>query len=414
MLTLLACLPLSAAEEPKAAEGIDHSIPVAELAVQTRPMRKEQLEKLLEEWMGALELQATQTADAIIKVKSGGLSEEEAKKWKAIEKESHEKELEIAKRLKVVIKSLEQKGGDVEQAKKYALAITNPSESSGSGGKLKTFGGVVSNWFKDPSGGGAFLTNLLTAVAILIGFWFLSKLATRLVKKGFTEKVHVSRILRDFVIRFVGGLVMLIGVLVAISSLGIGVGPMMAALGAGGFILGFALQETLGNFASGMMIMVYQPFDEGDFVELAGVSGKVEKMSLVSTTLLTLDNKELIIPNKKAWGETITNYTGRDIRRVDLVFGIGYGDDIDQATKVLREVAEAHNLVLEDPGVTVGVHSLGDSSVNLFLRPWSKTLNYWDVYWDLTKTAKQRFDEEGITIPFPQRDVHMHQVGSES
>ena len=158
------------------------------------------------------------------------------------------------------------------------------------------------------------------------------------------------------------------------------------------------------------MIMIYQPFDEGDFVEISGVSGKIEKMSLVSTVLLTVDNKELIIPNKKAWGETITNYSGRDVRRVDLVFGIGYADDIEKTMRVLRALAAEHALVLEDPGTRVGVHSLADSSVNIFLRPWSKTDDYWDVHWDLTKAAKLKFDEEGISIPFPQRDVHVHQV----
>jgi small conductance mechanosensitive channel len=140
------------------------------------------------------------------------------------------------------------------------------------------------------------------------------------------------------------------------------------------------------------------------------VSGKIEKMSLVSTVLLTIDNKELIIPNKKAWGETITNYSGRNVRRVDLVFGIGYSDDIERTISVLRVLAAEHAMVLEDPGTKVGVHSLGDSSVNIFLRPWSKTEDYWDVHWDLTKAAKLKFDEEGISIPFPQRDVHVHQV----
>ena len=161
-----------------------------------------------------------------------------------------------------------------------------------------------------------------------------------------------------------------------------------------------------------MMIMIYQPFDEGDFVEISGVSGKIEKVSLVSTVLPTVDNKELIIPNKKAWGETITNYSGRDVRRVDLVFGIGYSDDIDKSMRVLRALATELALVLEDPGTKVGVHSLGDSSVNIFLRPWSRTDDYWDVHWDLTKAAKHAFDSEGISIPFPQRDAHVHQVST--
>ncbi len=158
--------------------------------------------------------------------------------------------------------------------------------------------------------------------------------------------------------------------------------------------------------------MVYQPFDVDDYVEIGGVSGKVKQMSLVSTTLLTADNKVLIIPNKLAWGDTITNYNGENTRRVDLLFGIGYQDDIPKAIDVLRELAAAHELVLEEPEVNIKVHQLADSAVNLICRPWVKTEDYWTVYWDLTRQAKEQFDTEGISIPYPQRDVHMHQVAT--
>ena len=199
-----------------------------------------------------------------------------------------------------------------------------------------------------------------------------------------------------------------VGILMALSILGVQIGPLMAALGAGGFIVGFALQDTLGNFASGLMIMVYRPFDVDDYIAVAGGEGTVKEMSLVSTTLLTVDNKVLIIPNKKAWSDTIVNFTGRDIRRVDLVFGIGYDDNIRHATDVLMEVAGEHKLVLDEPPVMVNVDELADSSVNLLCRPWVKTKDYWAVRWDLTRQVKERFDAEGISIPFPQRDVHMH------
>jgi small conductance mechanosensitive channel len=157
-----------------------------------------------------------------------------------------------------------------------------------------------------------------------------------------------------------------------------------------------------------MLIMVYRPFDVDDYVTVAGVSGTVKEMSIVSTTLLTPDNKLLVIPNKKAWSDTIINFTGKDIRRVDLVFGIGYGDDIQHATDVLKEIAGKHALVLDEPALTVHVDELADSSVNLFCRPWVKTKDYWPVHWDLTRQVKERFDAEGISIPFPQRDVHTH------
>jgi small conductance mechanosensitive channel len=202
--------------------------------------------------------------------------------------------------------------------------------------------------------------------------------------------------------------VFVVGILMALAVLGVQIGPLMAALGAGGFIVGFALQETLASFASGLMIMVYRPFDVDDYISVAGMEGTVKEMSLVSTKLLTIDNKVLIIPNKKAWGDTIVNFTGRDIRRVDLVFGIGYGDDIQHATDLLMEIAREHTLVLDEPPVTVHVDALADSSVNLFCRPWVKTTDYWTVHWDLTRQVKDRFDAEGISFPFPQRDVHTY------
>ncbi|WP_105043024.1 mechanosensitive ion channel family protein [Rubritalea profundi] len=344
------------------------------------------------------------------RINSNELKGEDVAQFEALVKESHGKELEISERLKVVLVELEAKGGDVKEAQAYINSAMDVSAELDSTGKVQYVIGIFSLWFMDREGGIVFAGRLGVAAAVMLGFWFLSRLSKRLVKKAFVKNQKGSRIMRNFTIRSIGWVVMTIGIMVALSTLGVEVGPMMAALGAGGFIIGFALQDTIANFASGMMIMVYRPFDEGDFVEISGISGKVEKMSLVSTTLLTLDNKELIIPNKKAWGETITNYSGRDVRRVDLVFGIGYTDDIEKTIRVLRALSVEHALVLEDPGTTVGVHSLGDSSVNIFLRPWSKTEDYWDVHWDLTKAAKQKFDDEGISIPFPQRDVHVQQI----
>jgi small conductance mechanosensitive channel len=388
----------------------DIGIPVSQLVAQLRPMRKALLEKHAELWLRALEEQIKQTSICSFRVHSSEIKEEDRKKFIVLEHESHKKELEISKRAKVVVAALAAKGGDVIEAEAYIKSATDISKELDSTGKAQYVVGIIVNWFKDPEGGIVFAKRLATAVFIMVGFWFLAKLVKSLVKKSFSRRQKGSRILRDFTIRSITWVVMLIGLMAALSSLGIEVGPMMAAMGGVGFILGFALQDTLANFASGMMIMIYQPFDEGDFVEISGVSGKIEKMSLVSTVLLTIDNKELIIPNKKAWGETITNYSGRNVRRVDLVFGIGYSDDIERTISVLRVLAAEHAMVLEDPGTKVGVHSLGDSSVNIFLRPWSKTEDYWDVHWDLTKAAKLKFDEEGISIPFPQRDVHVHQV----
>ncbi|MDH3879810.1 MAG: mechanosensitive ion channel family protein, partial [Desulfobacterales bacterium] len=207
-------------------------------------------------------------------------------------------------------------------------------------------------------------------------------------------------------------LIFIVGFVVALSMLEINVGPLLAAIGAAGFIIGFALQGTLSNFAAGIMILIYRPYDVGDFVDIGGTFGTVDAMTIVSTTLMTLDNQKVVVPNNMIWGDKITNVTGSDQRRVDMVFGIGYSDDIAKAQKILEDILQKHEAILEDPEPVVKVHELADSSVNFAVRPWVKTEDYWDVYWDVTRTVKERFDAEGVSIPFPQRDVHLHQVAT--
>jgi small conductance mechanosensitive channel len=156
-----------------------------------------------------------------------------------------------------------------------------------------------------------------------------------------------------------------------------------------------------------MLILLYRPYDVGDMIEAGGALGKVSHMSLVNTTILTVDNQTLVLPNSKIWGDVIKNVTAQRERRIDLVFGIGYSDDIPKAEKVLNEIVDSHSKILEDPEPVVRLHALGESSVDFVVRPWVKTEDYWDVYWDITRAVKMRFDEEEISIPFPQRDVHI-------
>jgi small conductance mechanosensitive channel len=156
------------------------------------------------------------------------------------------------------------------------------------------------------------------------------------------------------------------------------------------------------------MILFFRPFDVGDVVDAGGVSGKVTAMNLVSTSIKTFDNKDMVVPNNKIWQDVITNATGVDTRRVDMEFGIGYADDIDKVQAILEEIVAGHPKALKDPEPTIRMNTLADSSVNFICRPWAKTADYWDVYWDVTKAVKQRFDAEGIGIPYPQRDVHLY------
>ncbi len=249
----------------------------------------------------------------------------------------------------------------------------------------------------------------LIFTAVLLVFRTLSRITKRAVRAASNRSgLHMSELLKNILVSTSGGVVMTLGVLMALSQVGISLAAMLAGLGVAGFIVGFALQDSLGNFASGAMILIYRPFDVSDLVEVTGASGLVKKMNLVSTTIVTLDNQTLVVPNSKIWGDVIKNVTAQKERRVDLEFGIGYDDDIELAERVLIEIVSAHEKVLADPEPVIKLHTLGDSSVNFIVRPWTKTEDYWGVYWDIMREVKLRFDREGISIPFPQRDVHLY------
>ena len=258
---------------------------------------------------------------------------------------------------------------------------------------------------------------LVSRAAVFLGtlfvFWILARIARRAVQRAFgSDRVQGSQLLEQTVVSITGKVILLLGLIVALSFLGIELGPVLAGLGIAGFVLGFALQDSLANFAAGAMILLYVPFDVGDAVEVAGgVTGVVDSMSLVSTTILTFDNQRLIVPNSKIWGDVIKNITAEDVRRVDLVFGIGYDDDIPEAERQLARIIEEHPKVLDEPAPTIKLTELADSSVNFIVRPWCATSDYWEVRWDITRQVKLTFDEQGISIPFPQRDVHLHEVG---
>ncbi|MEH6550605.1 MAG: mechanosensitive ion channel family protein [Pseudomonadales bacterium] len=268
---------------------------------------------------------------------------------------------------------------------------------------------AIEQWLMD--NGIDLVWKLILFVLLIMLFRALAAISGRLVGSALLKSnLQLSGLLREFFISITSKIVMVVGILVALSQLGIQVTPLLAGLGMVGLVVGFALQDTLSNFASGLMILIYHPFDEGDLVEAAGVSGFVSKLSLVSTTILTLDNQSLVVPNSKIWGDVIRNVTSQRQRRVDLVFSIGYGDDIPLAEKVLTEILESHKSVLKTPEPMVKLHTLNESSVDFVVRPWVQTEDYWDVYWDVTRSVKQRFDEENISIPFPQRDVHIQQL----
>ncbi|WP_152618743.1 mechanosensitive ion channel family protein [Vibrio owensii] len=244
---------------------------------------------------------------------------------------------------------------------------------------------------------------------ILFSAKALAKFGQTLVRSTLTShNLNMTKLMQDFFVSMTGKFVWFIAIMFGLSQLGFDIAPVLTGFGIAGVIVGFALQDTLSNFAAGMMLLIYRPFDVGDFVHAGGVDGKVSHMSLVNTTIRTFDNQIIIVPNGKIWGEVIKNVTHERVRRVDMVFCIGYSDDLIKAEQVLSEIIKTHDLVLENPEPIIKVHALNTSSVDLIVRPWVRTDDYWNVYWDITKSVKLRFDEVGITIPFPQQDVHLH------
>ena len=247
---------------------------------------------------------------------------------------------------------------------------------------------------------------------VLFVLWSVARIVSGIARRALARVPGISQLLRKFLASLAFWVTLGAGVLVMLAALGANIAGVIALVGGASFIVAFAMQSTLSNFAAGLMIMIYRPFDVGNYVTVAGVSGTVKEVSLVSTTVVTPDNQVIVIPNANVWGSVITNVTGSETRRVDLVFGIGYSDDAQAATRIMQAVVTEHPLVLKEPAPTIRLHELGESSVNFVCRPWTKTSDYWTVYWDVTQKVKERFDAEGITIPFPQRDVHLYTLAA--
>jgi small conductance mechanosensitive channel len=261
--------------------------------------------------------------------------------------------------------------------------------------------------------GPSILARLALFVAILALFWMLGGLARRFVSRLADRAENVSELSRRILVGVASRSVIALGFFVALSQVGVNVTALLAGLGIAGFIVGFALQDTLGNFASGAMILMYRPFDVGDVIEAGGVYGTVHGMSLVSTTILTFDNQTLVVPNSKIWGDVIRNVTAQDIRRVDLEFGLSHSVDVARAEEVLASILREHPKVLEDPEPLVKVHKLTDSTTQFVVRPWVKREDYWQVYWELTREAKLRLDREKIPLGIPRHEVQLHGESSD-
>jgi small conductance mechanosensitive channel len=257
-----------------------------------------------------------------------------------------------------------------------------------------------------------YLFRLVLFVSIVVFSRLLGNLVRRVVSRALSsDRVNTTQLLRSMAASVIGNTVFLGGILFGLSQMGIELGPVLAGLGIAGFIVGFALQDVLGNFAAGVILLSIRPYDVGDMIEAAGVFGEVSHMSLVATTILTIDHQTLVIPNGKIWGDVIKNVTFEQTRRVDMVFRVSYAADVDHVLKVLTSILHQHDKVLDDPPPMLKLHKLEENAMEFIVRPWVNTADYWETYWEVTREVKRRFDEEGINIPLPQREVRVISSG---
>ncbi len=386
-------------------EVVDTSISGEDLEILLVPLTAEELSEVAGTWQGIVRSQLEEVAQVNQNLRTA--SEEKENDLRSQLASLNDSGSALLNNYRLVLEAWTLKGAkaeDLQPHTDYILALK--------AGALKTtdFQTLFQNawaWLFSWEGGVGLLMAILGVLLAVWAMMFVARMVRRVTERGLEKIPTISRMLKRFIATAVFWAVFVLGILVVLALFGVNVTPLFAVLGGLSFILGFALQETLGNLASGLMIMVLKPFDTGDYIQVGGSSGFVDEMSVVSTKIRTFDNQIIIVPNSKIWGDVITNVSASEERRVDLVFGIAYSDNAAQAIDVLRELVAQHKLCLKTPEPEVFVGELGDNSVNIFCRPWSKSDDYWTVYWDLTGQAKERFDAEGISIPFPQRDVHL-------
>jgi small conductance mechanosensitive channel len=401
----LAAAPVGAAEEKRSpTTTADPNVPLKELRLMLRSLTRDDLKVEADGWAAVLQEQAGRVDRN--KIEAMRAEGEERDKLLAAAARLQEQQTALIDRVKAVVEEWRKKGGDVEIHEKYIKVVSGLTvDVTDAGGTWA----LATVWLTSREGGLRWLKNVILFLATLVIFKILSEILTRATRRAVSSFSDPSALFKDFMVSAVRKATFLIGLIVALSMLEVNIGPFLAAMGATGFILGFALQGTLSNFAAGLMILIYRPYDIGDFVSVAGASGTVSAMSLVSTTLRLPDNQVVVVPNNSIWGGIITNATGAETRRVDMTFGIGYRNEIEKAQAILERIVKDHPLVLASPEPVVRLNELADSSVHFVVRPWVKTGDYWTVYWDVTRRVKEEFDRGGISVPFPQREVHVVQ-----
>ncbi len=379
------------------------TVSIEELVLELQPLRKDQIDERVQAWLEILQQQIRERIRMDIALRRAQ-DPAETERLAAMSTRQQAVVQAITDRVNAVLLSFQKRGGDASEYLAYLNHATGQPINYTDPEILTV---QVRSWLVDPQGGIGMGVKTAQFFLILAAFWVVSRLVSAVLKRAVSGGVKPAKMLQTFVVDGSRRVLMLAGLVVALGVFGVNMGPVLAIIGALGLVVGLALQGTLSNFASGILILLYRPFDTDDVVSVAGVVGKVENMNLFSTRILTFDNQVMLVPNNSIWGNVITNITALETRRVDLMIGVSYGDDLEKATRIITETVQSHPLVLPSPAPMIKVHELGDSSVNFIVRPWAKTSDYWDVYWDLTKNIKLAFDAQGITIPFPQRELHV-------
>ncbi|NEO39776.1 MAG: mechanosensitive ion channel [Moorea sp. SIOASIH] len=313
----------------------------------------------------------------------------------------------LSDRFEVVLEELETKGGDVELYDKYIDAISGIKvDVTDTQGTWITIVG----WLQSKEGGLRWANNIGKFLGIVAGFSILSLIVGTVLEKSLWMFPNMSAMLRQFVVRITRQGLFVVGIILGITALEVSIGPLMAMIGAAGFVVAFAFQNTLGNFANGLMILLYKPFDVGDMIEVAGVKGTVKDVNLVCTTINTLENKIIIVPNNSIWGNVIANETSSPIRAMFLTVRISYSNSITQALQVLTDIANSHPLVLKDPAPWIDTGELAEYAVNIWFMAYTKKEDYWTAYCDISRIIKERFEQEGIVIPLPQQEIYISQA----
>ena len=377
------------------------------------PLTEKQLSAASEAWQRIVQEQTQDVVNATLRVLE--MDGETADLFRGNVAKLSEERRHLFDNFALVLNDWQKKGGNADEIAIYRAYRSSIIIDEIRNEDVETLRQRILKWLTARDGGIEVGIDAAVVVMSLLSLLFMAKIIRSVTRRLMGRVNGMSLLMASFLGGLFYWLTLIIGLILVLSFLGMDVAPLFALVGGASFILAFAMQETIANFFSGLMIMLNKPFDEDDYVDFEGfAAGTVKQTNLISTTISTVDNKIVVIPNNRVWHSVITNVTASATRRVDMVFGISYSDSIGDAIKLLEELVAAHPLALEAPEPIICVGELADSSVNLLCRPWSNSEDYWTLYWDMQQLVKERFDIEGISIPFPQRSVHLDRSDPEA